>query len=268
MEAINTSLPWVIFELRHQLYAISTRMVNGIMKMPAITVVPNAPPMFIGVAGIRGSVIPILDLKRLFNVSDGKEETEKALKLLNQKKEAAEVYANELRRCAKTGEEFCLTEKNFFGGSFDPEMMNGKTDITRLVTEVMQHEEELVNSATSAGADYQKLIAAENFARKYIRAVSSALEKIIENSTQMVISLTAVPGASDAVLGFTVDGIRAVDELEMIENRGSSSCLYMSTQICGIAHNTRIKGEILIADDREIVKMINLYNESVKEEKK
>lgn len=266
MEAINNGLPWVIFELRHQLYAISTRMVNGIVKMPPITVVPNAPPMFIGVAGLRGSVIPILDLKRLFNVSDGKEEAEKAIKLLNQKKEAGEVYVNEIRRCAKSSEEFCLTEKDFFGGSFNSEMMNGKTDVTRLVTEVMQYEKELISLASSAGADYEKLIAAESCGRKYIRAVNSALEKIAENSSQMVISLTAEPGASEAVLGFTVDGIRAVDELEMIENRGSSSCLYMSAQICGVAHNEKIKGEILIADDREIVKMINLYKESVKEE--
>lgn len=264
MEDINNSLPWVIFELRHQLYAISTRMVNGIVKMPPITVVPNAPPMFIGVARLRGTVIPVLDLKRLFNVSDGKEEAEKAIKLLNIKKEAGDVYIKEIRRCVESKEEFCLTEKNFFGGGFNKEIMNGKTDVTRLATEVMQLEEELISLTGSAGADYEKLTAAERCGRKYIRAVSSALEKIAESSSQMVITLTGEPGASEAILGFTVDGIRAVDELEMIENRGSSTCLYMSAQISGVAHNERIKGEILIADDREIVKMIRIYNESVK----
>lgn len=266
MEVINNSLPWIIFELRHQLYAVSTRMVNGIMQLPPITIVPNAPPMFIGVANLRGNVLPLLDLKRLFNVSDGKEETEKALKLLKHKKEGAEEYMKEIRRCAKEREEFCLTEKNFFGGDFSYELMNGKTDITNLVKEVMQYESELIGLASSAGADYEKLSKAESCGRKYMRAIVSAAEKIEESASQMVITLTAEPGASDAVLGFTVDGIRAVDELEMVEDRRNNKCLFMSTQICGVAHNEKIKGEILIADDREIVKMINVYNESVKKD--
>ena len=39
----------------------------------------------------------------------------------------------------------------------------------------------------------------------------------------------------------------------------------MSGYICGVAHNEKVKGEILVTDDKEIVKMVHVYNESVKE---
>lgn len=42
--------------------------------------------------------------------------------------------------------------------------------------------------------------------------------------------------------------------------------VFMNSQICGIAHNDKLKGEILVVDDKEVVKTVNIYNEYVKKE--
>ena len=88
---------------------------------------------------------------------------------------------------------------------------------------------------------------------------------ITDDSYKMLIFLSDVPGSVDACLCFVVDRVRAVDELEMIGERTNNRCLYMSGYICGVAHNEKVKGEILVTDDKEIVKMVHVYNESVKE---
>lgn len=266
MESTN-ELPWIIFELKQQLFAISTKMVTGISQLPSITRVPNAPPMFLGVTSTRGNVVPALDLKKLLNIGDGRAETEAAKKLIAQKKEGTEVYLNEIARCIKEKEDFCVSNhKELLGGSFDKEIKRGG-DIAKLIIDVENAENEMIESATSAGASAAKLREAQECARMLLRAISEAEQKLNDVSYRMVIFLSDVPGSVDPCLCFVVDSVKSVDQLEMIEEKSGSRCLFMSGYICGVAHNEKIKGEILIADDKEIVKMVNVYNKSVEENK-
>lgn len=55
---------FVIFQLEDELYGVDIHQVMRIEKMLPLTRVPNAPPFVIGVCNLRGSVIPIIDLKK------------------------------------------------------------------------------------------------------------------------------------------------------------------------------------------------------------
>lgn len=267
MEPTN-QLPWIIFELKQQLYAISTAMVTGLSQLPPITTVPNAPPMFLGVTNSRGNVVPTLDLKKLLNIGDGKAELEAAQKLLGQKHEGTEEYINELVRCLRNKDEFCVSNHHeLLGGSFGRELKNGSGDVARLLTEIESLEKEMVEKATSARDSIVKLRDAESCGRRLLRTICEAEEKLNDTSYRMVVFLSDVPGSVDPCLCFVVDSVKAVDQLELIEKKSGSRCLFMSGYICGVAHNERFKGEILIADDKEIVKMVNVYNKSVEEKK-
>ncbi len=265
MEPTN-SLPWIIFELQQQLYAISTERVTGIAQMPSLTFVPNAPPEFLGVTTQRGNVTPVLDLKKLLNISDNKEETAKAAKLLAKKLEGATEYVREITRCIKAKEEFCVSDTDvFFGDKFDKAFVSDRSEVSDHIAEAQGFEAELLKKIEEAKSAPEKLREAETCGKKLIRALNSAHEKILDESYKMLIFLGDVPGSVEACLCFVVDKVRAVDALEMIEKKNGNRCLYMSGYISGVAHNEKIKGEILIADDKEIVKMVHVYNKSVEE---
>lgn len=58
----------VIFELAHEHYGVNIAAVESIIKMQAITAVPFAPPFVEGVTNLRGVVLPVIDLRKRFDL--------------------------------------------------------------------------------------------------------------------------------------------------------------------------------------------------------
>ncbi|MTI94450.1 MAG: chemotaxis protein CheW [Firmicutes bacterium] len=64
---------YVIFELADEFYGVDIHQVRGIEKPMSLTRVPNAPEFVQGVCNLRGSVIPVIDLRRRLGLSAGTE---------------------------------------------------------------------------------------------------------------------------------------------------------------------------------------------------
>ena len=58
----------VVFELSNEHYGVDISSVESIIKMQAITVVPQAPTFVEGVTNLRGSVLPVIDLRKRFGL--------------------------------------------------------------------------------------------------------------------------------------------------------------------------------------------------------
>lgn len=58
----------VVFELANEHYGVDIAMVEGIIKMQLITAVPHAPSFVEGVTNLRGAVLPVIDLRKRFNL--------------------------------------------------------------------------------------------------------------------------------------------------------------------------------------------------------
>ncbi len=71
----------VIFELANEQYGVDIAAVEGIIKMQLITVVPHAPSFVEGVTNLRGSVLPVIDLRKRFNLPQ--EETTKNSRIIH-----------------------------------------------------------------------------------------------------------------------------------------------------------------------------------------
>jgi len=56
----------VIFELDNEFYGIDIAVVESIIKMQAITQLPQTPAYVKGVTNLRGSVLPVIDLRIRF----------------------------------------------------------------------------------------------------------------------------------------------------------------------------------------------------------
>ena len=58
----------VVLRLADEDYAVAISYVREIIRMQNITVVPQAPPFVEGIINIRGSVIPVIDLRKRFGM--------------------------------------------------------------------------------------------------------------------------------------------------------------------------------------------------------
>ena len=66
----------VVFKLADENYGIDIASVESIIKLQAITRVPHAPEFVEGVINLRGTVIPVMDLRKRFGLPYGKETNE------------------------------------------------------------------------------------------------------------------------------------------------------------------------------------------------
>lgn len=58
----------VIFQLNDQQYALPIHQVQEIVKMTAITRVPNTRPYVEGIINLRGNIIPVINMNRRLNL--------------------------------------------------------------------------------------------------------------------------------------------------------------------------------------------------------
>ncbi|MBN1217756.1 MAG: purine-binding chemotaxis protein CheW [Anaerolineae bacterium] len=58
----------VVFELNKESYGVNVKQVQSIIPMQDIVSVPNAPMFIEGVVNLRGSVIPVVDLRTRFGL--------------------------------------------------------------------------------------------------------------------------------------------------------------------------------------------------------
>ncbi len=59
----------VVFDLAGEHYGVDIAAVEGIIKLQAITTVPHAPAFVEGVTNLRGKVLPVIDLRKRFGLS-------------------------------------------------------------------------------------------------------------------------------------------------------------------------------------------------------
>lgn len=59
---------YVTFRLNAEEYAVSALVVQEIIELASITPVPHLPPFLRGVINLRGTIVPVIDLKRKFGM--------------------------------------------------------------------------------------------------------------------------------------------------------------------------------------------------------
>jgi len=63
------ALPVVTFALGDERYAVESRFLREIVRVADITPVPGAPDSFTGVTNVRGEILALVDLRKLFRLS-------------------------------------------------------------------------------------------------------------------------------------------------------------------------------------------------------
>jgi len=68
-KGVSTSVQYLTFKLEDEVYAVDVAKVREILDFPPITKVPRTPDFMRGVINLRGSVVPVVDMRLKFGMS-------------------------------------------------------------------------------------------------------------------------------------------------------------------------------------------------------
>ena len=66
----ETLLDLLEFHLAQECYAVETRYVQEVHPLKELTPLPCTPPFVLGIVNVRGRILPVLDLKRFFDLPE------------------------------------------------------------------------------------------------------------------------------------------------------------------------------------------------------
>ena len=127
MSTLSNDMPWVIFVLLNEQFAVSTSHVREMVAMPKVVSVPRTPDYIKGVINLRGKVIPVMDLRMRMGMESISEEANNLIQLLDQREQDHKNWMKELESSVRESREFKLAtdpHKCAFGKWYD----NFKTD--------------------------------------------------------------------------------------------------------------------------------------------
>ena len=70
VDAITETTQYLTFQLDEELYALGIAKVQSVLDFDRVTKVPKTPDFMRGVINLRGNVVPIIDLRLKFGMSD------------------------------------------------------------------------------------------------------------------------------------------------------------------------------------------------------
>ena len=68
--AAATLLEVLEFRLAQERYALETRHVREVCPLKDLTPLPCTPPFLLGIVNVRGRIVPVVDLKKFFDLSE------------------------------------------------------------------------------------------------------------------------------------------------------------------------------------------------------
>jgi purine-binding chemotaxis protein CheW len=69
-EVAEPYLEVVEFTLAYESYGVETAQVREVCPLHELTPVPCTPPFVCGIVNVRGAILPVLDIKRVFEIAD------------------------------------------------------------------------------------------------------------------------------------------------------------------------------------------------------
>lgn len=69
-EAVVEEVQYIVIQLGDEQYGINIGYVDNIVRMQRITRVPKSQPYYVGVINLRGEVVPVMSLRRRFEMED------------------------------------------------------------------------------------------------------------------------------------------------------------------------------------------------------
>ena len=264
-KSMGENMPWIIFNLCQNKFAVSSDMVSGMTEIPSeIVAVPTANKALVGVGVIRGQIVPLINLREFFGMRSLDDEYEEFKEMLEQRKQEHINWVTELKRCLETGDKFTLAtdphQCNF--GKWIDSYSSNRNDLNAHVAHISKphsklHKiaEEIFREDISETDKEELLYEADIFYLPKILSLIDEAKDLFKSNFRGIVLLVQ-PRNSEKTLGLICDEVYSVEEADIVFQGSVLRRIYSSPYICGIAHTERVEGEIVMLD---AAKMMNLY---------
>ena len=254
--------PSIIFKVKDHFYSVNSANIAGIMQLPEYQKVPEAPPHVKGIFVLRGETVSMSDMRIIFGYKTLNDEFEEFKEMIEHRKNDHLRWAEELERCAETGEEFTLAS-NPHDCAFGKWYYSYKSENNVIKTHLRaidQPHTELHEAAvklkkyqqTGETKEIEKLINAVK--EDYVPTVLKLLDETVEAFRTEVFHemLLVFQGNGDRQLGIVVDEVVAVEDLQRISDRSAIARFQTLGLVSGICKSSRIDDIVLELDEEKL----------------
>lgn len=109
MANLDGSLPWVVFELKGQTFAVNSSYVKELITIPKVVGLPHAPETIRGVISLRGQVVTLMDTRVRMGLPALASETAELIAMLDAREQDHRNWLSELEASVREEREFRLT---------------------------------------------------------------------------------------------------------------------------------------------------------------
>ncbi|WP_312642157.1 chemotaxis protein CheW [Hydrogenoanaerobacterium sp.] len=265
----QTEYPWLIFKLCGEYFTFTSELVSSIMMLPQnIVPMPNSPQYVRGIFDLRGKIIPLIELRRLFGMKSLTEEYQEFADMLEARKQDHLHWVKELERSVKQNEPFTLAtdpHQCAFGKWYD----NFESDLhtinhhmrkidephTKLHQTALEVEECKQNCDDCERDECLKKVFGK-LSDEYVPQIVSLLDEAKELFKIDFHEMVIVLEKDDQYFGIMADEIVSVEDLEEIgsvDNMGGSS---ESDFISGVRKSKSVDKSILVIDESALISTI------------
>jgi len=250
--------PMVVVSLARTLYALPALNVREMVSTPEVRSIPQPPPGVRGLINLRGTVLPLFDLRACFGMPTQRAESSEFVAMLEQRRADHQRWLNELEASVREHRAFTLTTDPH-ACAFGRWYYGYKTENLMLDTVLRRFEvphqrihalgSEVVDLVRNGRVDEaaRRIDSARNGVLVELMKLFDAAEDIISSSNREISVVVAHRGRSCAV---------AVDAIESVERLSSDGVTSMDDAMAG-QHVHSILGVARRVKDNAFVLMLD-----------
>ena len=276
--AAELDLPWLLFKLKQNVYTINSGIVTSIQLLPEdVTPVATSMNVFRGIINFRGSILPLLDMRRFFGLQTILEEHAQIVSTLTAIKNSHQEWVQALKETVYKSAPFtkatdptkCMLGKFLQSSAFGSHAMAvAQKNIIpvhdkfhAVAGEVLAIRKDLSLSKEERDSRMQKkYLEAEGYLPTIISLIDAIDTAFLRSNTEMVI----VVSNGSQTLGIVVDEVLAVDQVEIITDEENFPEFQEKDYFVGVAHSSKVPGEILLISEDTLIGVIKKYEDSLR----
>lgn len=262
----DKSYPWVVFKINKNMYTVNSKVINSIVVLPeSVTKIPNVPNYITGMIHLRGNVIPLVDLRLLFNIKSISQEYDDFNKMIDERKHDHIHWVEELEQSIKTEEKFKLTtdpHKCALGKWYD----NFTSDIETVSFHLKKIDEPHKKIHKAAVDANNCLHDCDNCERE--KCLQTILKETKENTMPYLLDLleetkelfrlqlkemVIVIEYDNSYMGILVDEVLSVENITVLEETDEIKKMYKNGYVKGVAKGDKKNEILLILDEEKIM---------------
>lgn len=268
MEEIN--YPDLLFKIADSLYCVSSRHVISISTMPKYNPVPGAAEGVSGIIKFRGEVVPVVDMRMIFDIPTLQHEYENFVEMLENRKNDHIRWVDELERSHQIGEKFKLAtdpHKCAFGKWYDKFHTDSqsvdfhmrkiadphnKLHAAAIEMDTCSLEDTIIRQEDCSDAVMNQI------KTQYMPEILGLLEEAKNVFHNTYRSMLIILRNEKTQIGLIVDEVLSIQEMEEV-NMDQHTFSFNHSPYISTAKQMEDKGELILVLDEE--KLLNRYSD-------